>query len=76
LKPIIDENELSPDDKLHLFEHSFLRNIPGLGLFLSREILSFTGIAMSENGIPGKGAQFDRVVPAGAFRFADDPALG
>jgi signal transduction histidine kinase len=30
----------------------------GLGLFLSREILSITGITITETGEPGKGAVF------------------
>jgi signal transduction histidine kinase len=41
----------------------------GLGLFLSREILAITGITITENGIPGKDAQFEITVPKGAYRF-------
>jgi PAS domain S-box-containing protein len=59
---------LSPDDKKHLFERGFGKHT-GLGLFLSREILSITGISVSETGIPGNGARFEIVVPKGAFRF-------
>jgi len=40
----------------------------GLGLFLVREILSITGITIRETGIPGTGARFEMVVPAGAYR--------
>ena len=39
-------------------------------LFLSREILSITGITILENGIPGKGARFEITVPKGSYRFA------
>ncbi len=41
----------------------------GFGLFLSREILSITGIAIRESGTPGKGARFELLVPEGAFRY-------
>jgi len=44
------------------------RKNTGLGLFLSREILSITGITIRENGDPGKGARFEMVVPNGIYR--------
>ena len=56
------------EDKPKLFTKGFGKNT-GLGLFLSREILSITGITIIENGVPGKGARFELTVPAGAFRF-------
>ncbi len=43
----------------------------GLGLFLVREILSITGISIRETGVPGTGARFEMVVPAGSYRRAD-----
>lgn len=54
-------------DKKRLFERGFGHNT-GLGLFLSREILSITGITITESGEPGKGARFEIVVPNGAWR--------
>jgi PAS domain S-box-containing protein len=59
---------ISPDDKKHLFERGFGKNT-GLGLFLSREILSITGITIAETGEPGKGARFEITVPKGEYRF-------
>lgn len=57
-----------PDpDKQHIFTKGFGRD-SGLGLFLSREILSITGITIRENGSCGKGARFEISVPAGDFR--------
>lgn len=38
-------------------------------LFLSREILSITGIAIRETGDFGKGARFEIQVPKGSYRF-------
>ncbi|MGD0080968.1 MAG: PAS domain S-box protein [Methanoregula sp.] len=64
---------ISPEDKQHLFKRGFGKNT-GLGLFLSREILSISGISISETGTPGEGAQFEIVVPEGAFRFEEEPA--
>jgi len=43
----------------------------GLGLFLSGEILSTTGITIRENGVYGEGARFEMRIPAGMFRFGD-----
>ncbi|NLZ30127.1 MAG: PAS domain S-box protein, partial [Methanomicrobiales archaeon] len=40
----------------------------GLGLFLVREILSITGIAIRETGTPGEGARFEILVPEGCAR--------
>jgi ABC-type amino acid transport substrate-binding protein len=40
-------------------------------LFLSREILSITGITITETGEPGSGACFEIVVQEGAYRFRD-----
>jgi PAS domain S-box-containing protein len=56
------------EDKKKLFTRGFGKNT-GLGLFLSREILAITGITITENGIPGKGARFEITVPKGAYRF-------
>jgi hypothetical protein len=42
-----------------------------LGLFLSKEILSITGIRMAEEGISGKGARFTISVPANAVRTSE-----
>jgi signal transduction histidine kinase len=58
------------DDKKKLFTKGFGKHT-GLGLFLSREILSITDIIITENGEPGKGAQFEMTVPKGAYRFAN-----
>jgi signal transduction histidine kinase len=56
-----------------IFDRGFGKHT-GFGLFLSREILAITGITITENGEPGKGARFEIVVPKGAYRFtgADD----
>ena len=61
---------ISAEDKPHVFERGFGKG-SGLGLFLTREILSITGISISETGVPGTGACFEIAVPEGAFRFTD-----
>jgi K+-sensing histidine kinase KdpD len=43
----------------------------GLAMFVSREILSITGIGIRETGTPGKGARFEIRVPKGAYRFVN-----
>jgi PAS domain S-box-containing protein len=63
-----DGEGIAAEDKKRLFTRGFGKHT-GLGLFLSREILSITGITISENGTPGNGARFEIVVPNGSFRF-------
>jgi PAS domain S-box-containing protein len=58
---------ISVDDKRCLFTRGFGKHT-GLGLFLSREILAITGITITENGEPGKGARFEIIVPKGMWR--------
>ncbi len=43
-------------------------------LVFVREILDITGIAIHENGEPGKGARFEMNVPDGAYRNSGDEA--
>ncbi|MCX6700471.1 MAG: HAMP domain-containing sensor histidine kinase [Methanomicrobiales archaeon] len=57
-------------EKERIFDRGFGKNT-GLGLALSREILSITGITIIETGEPGKGARFEMTVPKGAWRFVD-----
>jgi PAS domain S-box-containing protein len=55
------------EEKEKIFERGFGKNT-GLGLFLSREILSITGITICETGELGKGARFEIMVPEGMWR--------
>ncbi|MEI7433220.1 MAG: PAS domain S-box protein [Methanomicrobiales archaeon] len=67
-----DDGEGVPqDEKERIFERGFGKNT-GLGLALSREILSITGITIRETGEPGKGARFEMVVPKGMWRNAGE----
>ena len=60
---------ITAEDKNRLFTHGFGKHT-GLGLFLSQEILSITGITIIENGVPGKGVRFEITVPHGTWRTA------
>ncbi len=64
---------IADGDRQHLFERGFGKHT-GLGLFLSREILSITGITIEENGSQGKGARFTIRVPKGVYRPAGNNA--
>ena len=69
---ILYENDgvgISAEDKKRLFSHGFGKHT-GLGLFLSQEILSITGITIAENGISEKGIRFEITVPNGMWRTA------
>jgi signal transduction histidine kinase len=61
--------------KERIFDRSFGKNT-GFGLFLTREILSITGIAISETGTEGEGACFEITVPSGAWRMGAHPPSG
>jgi len=64
-----DDGEGIPaDEKEKIFERGFGKNT-GLGLALSKEILSITDISIKETGEPGKGARFEMTVPKGAWRI-------
>jgi len=66
---VSDDGPGIPDDiRNKLFEPG-QSNGHGLGLFLSKEILSITGLSISERGEKGHGALFDIHVPTGAFHI-------
>ena len=58
------------DEKKRIFDRDFGQHT-GLGLFLSQEILSITGITIRETGEPGKGARFEITVPKTMYRITD-----
>ena len=62
-----------PDEyKEKIFRREHYKNT-GLGLFLSREIVSITGMSIKENGRPGEGARFVIHIPKGLFRIPEKP---
>jgi signal transduction histidine kinase len=56
-------------DKEKIFQKGFGKNT-GLGLFLSREILSITNITIKESGEFQRGARFELCVPKGIYRLS------
>jgi signal transduction histidine kinase len=62
-------------DKERIFEKGFGKNT-GLGLFLSQEILSITGLTIRETGVYGKGARFEILVPKGKYRSSPPQEKG
>lgn len=57
-----------PGEKEKIFECGYGKGI-GWGLFLSREILAITGMAITETGSEGAGARFEIALPPGSFRL-------
>ncbi|WMW25186.1 ATP-binding protein [Methanolobus sediminis] len=55
------------ENKAKIFEKDYGKNT-GLGLFFCREVLEITGLKIHENGVYGKGARFEIIVPVGSFR--------
>jgi signal transduction histidine kinase len=62
-----DGKGIPPADKENIFSKGFGTHT-GLGLFLTREILSITGMSIRETGEFGHGARFVIHVPNGKFR--------
>ncbi|MFA5296503.1 MAG: HAMP domain-containing sensor histidine kinase [Methanoregulaceae archaeon] len=62
-----DGTGIPAGEKEWIFEHGVGKDT-GLGLFVIHEILAITGITIRETGEPGKGARFELLVPAGAYR--------
>jgi signal transduction histidine kinase len=60
---------IPPHDKETIFQRGFGKNT-GLGLFLSREILSITNITIKEIGEFQHGACFEMCTPKGVYRFS------
>ena len=63
------------EEKERVFDQGYGKNT-GLGLFLCREILAITGITLQENGVPGKGARFELLIPKGKYRCGGEPQMG
>jgi PAS domain S-box-containing protein len=59
---------IRPEDKESIFKYGFGKNT-GLGLALSRDILSVTAIRIIEAGAPGQGARFEINVPTTDWRY-------
>jgi PAS domain S-box-containing protein len=65
-----DGEGVAAGEKEKIFDLGFGKNT-GFGLALAREVLSITGMTITENGEPGKGARFRITVPAGAHRVCN-----
>jgi signal transduction histidine kinase len=67
---LVDDGIGIPDaDKARIFSRGFGKNT-GLGLFLVKEILSITNIAIQETGEYQHGARFEMHVPREMYRIA------
>ncbi|HUK38028.1 MAG TPA: PAS domain S-box protein [Methanomicrobiales archaeon] len=67
---VVEDNGVGvpAEEKELIFARGTGRNT-GYGLFIAREILSITGLSISETGTFGQGARFEIRVPEGAYRF-------
>ncbi len=73
LKIIWQDNGIGipEDEKEKIFERGYGKNT-GLGMFFIRDILSLTGITISETGTFGEGARFEIFVPECNFKIHSD----
>ncbi len=67
---IVDDNGvgIKDEEKELIFRRGYGKNT-GLGLTLSRDILSVTGITIAETGTYGRGTRFEIRIPPSAWRF-------
>ncbi len=63
---VFQDDGIGIEDKSKLFKKG--NSNSGYGLFLSKEILSITGIGIRETGISGKGARFELVFYHGQYK--------
>ena len=70
---VYEDDGIGISDKIRpvLFERGKGKNT-GYGMFLIREILTITGLTISETGEAGNGVRFEIVVPEGSFRVTDE----
>ncbi len=64
---IDDGTGIHPDDKKKIFERGYGKNT-GFGLYLSREILSMTGMTIRETGKYGTGVRFEIFIPENHYQ--------
>jgi signal transduction histidine kinase len=57
-----------PDNEKEVIFNRGYGKHTGYGLYIAREILDLTNIAIRERGVFGKGARFEILVPKGAYR--------
>jgi len=58
---------ISEETRKNLFRRGYGKHT-GYGLFMIREILSISGLTITENSRPGSGARFEILVPKGLYR--------
>ena len=58
---------ISEETRKNLFRRGYGKHT-GYGLFMIREILSISGLTITENSRPGTGARFEILVPKGLYR--------
>lgn len=63
-----DGKGILEDEKTRVFEKGFGSNT-GMGLFLTRQVLSITNMTIKENGIPGEGVRFEILVPPESYNI-------
>ena len=68
LKYTDDGSGVPKEEKENIFLRKYFRH-SGLGLFLSREILSITEITIKETGVFGENAVFEIFVPKGKYKY-------
>jgi signal transduction histidine kinase len=73
---IEDDGTGIPDREKEVIFHRGYGKNTGYGLYVTREILDLTGIAIKERGVSGKGARFEILVPTGGWRRPAPAAQG
>jgi PAS domain S-box-containing protein len=62
-----DGKGINTEEKDLVFKRGYGKNT-GYGLYMAREVLGITGLTIVEKGMPGQGACFEIMIPAGKYR--------
>jgi PAS domain S-box-containing protein len=62
-----DGKGVNTEEKEIIFKRGYGKNT-GYGLYMAKEVLGISGLAIEENGEPGRGARFEITIPAGKYR--------
>ena len=69
---VIDDGKGIPAAEKDLIFHRQYGVNTGYGLFLAREVLSITGISITETGTEEEGACFELRIPPGSWRYGSE----
>jgi signal transduction histidine kinase len=70
---VVEDNGsgIAQESRERIFDHGFGK-YTGWGLYVARHVLEANGMTIRENGVPGKGARFEIVIPNERIRIGNE----